>query len=196
MKYLKRFGLFGLAAMAVAAVSAPGSASATTLEITGSTQNQSVEFAMSLESGSSVVFKTTSGTIQNTCTASEMAGSTITPYTGTTVTAPLTTLSFGKCTGSVTVDKAGTLHFEHIKGTTDAKLISSGAEITVWSVPMNQYLNLKTGSGVTIGIVTGVQHDHAKVHVNAVVSFSFLLPSGTWEGDYIVTTPTGFGISQ
>lgn len=194
MRYLKRPVLMGFAVIAVAAISAPASASATTLEITGVPQNQAVAMTMSLQPGTSAIFRGTNGSSPTTCTESAMAGSTTSPFTGSTVTAPLSTLSFSKCTASVTVDKAGTIHIAHIAGTTDGTLSSSGAEITVWSPIIGGYLSAKTGSGTHIGVLKGVKHGHASVQVNAVLNAGFLVPSLVWEGNYVVTSPTNLGV--
>jgi hypothetical protein len=115
---LKALGLAAVAAMVFTAFAA-SSASATTLEVGGVSQNSAVAIEMSLKSGTSTTWSRTDQVLAGTCTASAVAGSTVTPFTGTTVTGPISSLSFTSCTRTVTVHKAGTLHVEHIASTTN-----------------------------------------------------------------------------
>ncbi|HEY5943448.1 MAG TPA: hypothetical protein VIT89_11400, partial [Solirubrobacterales bacterium] len=153
MKYLKMLGLAAVAAMALTAFTA-GSASATTLEVSGVTQNKAVTLEATLKTGTSAILSRTDGSLANTCTGSTVKGTTVTPFTGATVTGPISTLDFGPCERPVTVHKAGTLHVAHIAGTTDGTVTSSGAEVTVGSIFGT--LNCKTGGGVDLGTLTGV----------------------------------------
>lgn len=194
MKQLKKIGLVSVAAIIITAFFVASSASATTLEVAGIKQNQSVSLTMSLKSGTSMTFELTPHVLQNTCTASEITGSTVSPFSGTTVTAPLGAWTFGSCTGSITVDNPGKLHIEWEPMTTSGTVFSSGAEITVWSVPLGAYLNVKTGSGTHVGTITGVNTGHAELQIKAVLNGGFLAPSLVWEGAYTITSPTGFGV--
>ncbi len=192
---LKALGLAAVAAMAFLAFAA-SSASATTLEVGGVTQNSEVTFEISLESGSSLVTSRTDGSLANTCLNSTMKGTTASPFTSATVTSPISTLSFESCTRPLSVHKPGTLHFQHIAGTTDATVSSSGSEWTVGS-PFGT-LNCKTGAGVDIGRLTGTDGTpatHAQLDINAVINCGFLVPSAKLAGTYLVTSPTGFGVS-
>nr|MDQ2630074.1 hypothetical protein [Actinomycetota bacterium] len=85
MKHLKTLGLAAVAAMAMTAIVA-GSASATVLEVEGSTWQESVTISASLASGTSAVLSRTDGSLANTCTTSSVAGSTSSPFIGATVT--------------------------------------------------------------------------------------------------------------
>lgn len=193
MKILNSLGLTALAAMALMALAA-GNASATTLEIGGVKQNSSVTFTASLIAGGSVVVASTSGALGNTCTESHFHGSTASPFTGTQIGGPLSTLTFGKCTPrAVVVHKAGSITFENISGTTNATVRSVGAEITVSTDIV--VATCTTGAGVDIGVLTGVKEGHALLHVNAVLNCGPLLPSAKWEGTYVVTSPTGLGVT-
>lgn len=98
----------------------------------------------------------------------------------------------GNC--DMTVHKMGVLHFEHIESSTNARVISSGAEITAFVFGM--YLTCKTGTGSELGRLTGVKEGHATFHLYAVLNCGFLFPSVIWKGTYQVTSPTGLGASS
>lgn len=193
MKQLKRIAAIALAATAFAMIAGAGSASATTIEVEGITQNKSsnVEFRVAL--GTKAVLARTDGSFANECSISRMRGNTQSPYTGTTVTAWVGIMYFETCVRPVIVHIAGTLHVEHIAGTTDGTVSSSGAEITVGS-PFGT-LNCQTGSGVDIGRLTGTSSGWAKMDVNAVLNCGFLVPSATWKGTYEETWANGTGVS-
>jgi hypothetical protein len=202
MKYLKMLGLAAVAAMALTAVTA-GSASATTLEVTGVTQNKSVSITASIAAGGTVRLSSFGVTV-NTCNQSHVAGHTTTAggsqgtekagFTGTRVGGPITSLSFSGCISPVTVHKGGGLAVEHIAGTTNGKVFSHGAEVTVFSVIHNTYINCLTGAGTLIGTITGVKHGHATMHINATLNCAPHVSSAKWEGTYTVTTE-GLGVS-
>ncbi len=188
---LKALGLAAAAAMAFTAFAA-SSASATTLEVGGFTQNQAVTIEASLVAGTSTVTSRTDGSLAHTCTQSTIKGSTVSPFTGTTVTAPLSSMTFTNCTRPFTVHKPGTLHIQHIAGTTDGTVISSETEAT--KVSIFGTLTCKTGAGTHIGRLTGTASGHARIHINAVLDCG-IVPSVTWKGTYTVTSPTGLGVS-
>ncbi|MDQ2629688.1 MAG: hypothetical protein M3Y75_01750 [Actinomycetota bacterium] len=192
-RQLNRIALAALAA-SLAVLAGAGAASATILEVGGIAKKEKVEITASRTAGTSSVLSRTDGSLANTCTASHVNGSTESPYTGATVTAPLSNLSFTNCTRPVTVHNAGTLHVEHIAGTTDATVTSSLAEVTVGS-PFG-VLVCKTGTGVDIGRLTGVKEGHATIDINAVLNCGFLVPSASWKGSYTITSPTGFGVTK
>jgi hypothetical protein len=193
MKHLKTLGLVAVATLAITGVSATGSASATTFEVGGVQQNQSVSMTLSLQPGTSATWKTTTGDFAVTCTQSHVAGSTVSLFTGATVTAPLSTLSFTNCTDFVTVHKAGTLHMSHIGGTTNATVSWSGAQVTVWSTPFSTYAGCTLGN-THIGTLTGSASGHATLDVNAIINCGFFVPSMRLEATYRVTSPTGLGV--
>ncbi|HEY5943193.1 MAG TPA: hypothetical protein VIT89_10070 [Solirubrobacterales bacterium] len=191
---LKAFAIAAVAAMAFTALGAK-SASATTLEVGGVTQNSPVTIDTSLKAGTALVISRTDGSLANECGVSTFKGTT-SVFTGATVTAPLSNWSSSSCVRPRTFHKTGTLHVEHIAGTTDGTVSSSGAEWTTGS-PFGT-LNCKTGGGVDLGTLTGTDgtpSQHAEIDVNAVINCGFLVPSATWKGTYTVTSPTGLGVS-
>lgn len=52
-----------------------------------------------------------------------------------------------------------------------------------------------TGEGVDLGTLTGVAIGHATLELKAVMNCGFLVPSALWGGTYVITSPTGFGVS-
>lgn len=191
MTHLKMLGLAAVAAIALMA-SAAGSASATTLEVGRVTQNSSVSVSAEAVFSSAIIART-DGSLANACCFNSLGWVTFGPYTGTSVTGPVTILSFTGCERTVTVHKSGTLHVERIFGSTDGTVSSSGAEITVGS-PFGT-LNCKTGSGVDIGRLTGKASGNAEIDISAVLNCGFLVPSATWKGSLRVTSPAGLGVS-
>ncbi|HEX6206457.1 MAG TPA: hypothetical protein VFZ29_11695 [Solirubrobacterales bacterium] len=190
---LKNIGLAALAAMALAAFAA-STASATTLELNGVTKNASVDFSASAESGTSFVVARTDGSLANTCTTSTIAGATSSKVTGTIVTGAVSSLSFGSCSETVTVDDNGRLYIEYTSGT-NGTVFSEEAEVTI-KTPFGNHVNCKTGGGTDLGTLTGKASGTATLDVNAVLNCGFLLPSATWKGSYTVTSTGGsLGVS-
>ena len=186
MKYVKILGLAAVAAMAMMAFTA-ASASATTLEVGGVTKNASVAINASLTGGASVLLKDTAGFSQNTCTTSNVSGSSSTPFTGTSVTGTIASLTFSTCTRPVTVHKPGKLEVTWTTGT-NGKVASEEAEVTVGSAIGT--LTCKTGTTTEIGTLTGVSVGNATMDINAVLNCG-IVPSATWSGTYTVTSALG-----
>jgi hypothetical protein len=189
---LKMLGLAILTTGSVVAYAAP-SASATTLEVSGVTINQAGTITVSLASGESSITARTDGSLANTCTGGHLHGATQSPFTGKTVTAPLSSAEASNCTRPATVHKPGIVHIEKIAGTTNGTVSSSGAQQTVGS-PFGT-LNCQTGAGIDIGTLTGAASGHATIDINAVMGCGFLVPSMLWKTVLTVTSPTGLGVS-
>jgi hypothetical protein len=192
MKHLKMLTLAAVAAAAMLTLVGAGSAAATTLEIGGVKQGGSVAIEISLKAGTSMILRDTNNASVHTCTGSTMKGATTSPFTGATVTAPLTSMTFTGCSHSVVVVKPGTLHFAWTSGT-NASVSSSGMEITTISTIFGASCIFKTGAGTSLGTLTGVASGHATLHVNAVLSKG-ICGDAVWTGTYIVTSPTGLGV--
>jgi hypothetical protein len=196
MKHLKILGLAAVAAMASTALAA-SSASATTLEVGGVTQNSAVTFTMSMGTGTSTVLARTDGSLANTCSTST-AHVTTSIVTGGRVTGPLSSFTFESCTRPLTTHKPGKLYIEHEAGTTNGTVFSEETQVTM-GTPFGT-VNCQTGAGTDIGTLTGATtaqnpSAHAKLDVNAVTNCGFLLPSALWVGSYTVTSPTDLGVS-
>lgn len=190
MKYLT---FLSLAAVALTAL-ATSSASATTLEVSGVTQNSSVSITVTLEAGGSVTLSRTDGTLADTCTSAHTGGATSSPFTGTKVTGSWSSLTYSNCTNPVTVANKGQFYIEHISGTTEADLYAENSEIT-YATSLGFTVTCKTGEGTKMGRIKGVSSGSATIAVNAVLNCGFLLPSASWKGTLVVTSPAGFGIS-
>jgi len=179
-----------LSAMALAATGASG-ASATTLEIGGTTQGSAVTVEASLASGTSAILKTTSGTFLDTCTNSEVDAKTST-FTGTPSGA-VSFLEFFNCSHTTHVVNNGSLSIERIGSTTNGTVRSHGALVEVEATNFGITLECVTAT-TDIGTLTGTSSGHAVLHVNAVINCGFFVPSAKWEGSYTVTSPTGLGV--
>lgn len=182
-----------MALMAFAATSA----SATTLEVNGVTQNQAVALTTSLEGGVTFVWARTDGTFANTCTSVNDSWQT-SVFTGSKVTGPINSLTFESCSRAVTVHNAGRFYVEHESGTTNGKVFSEETEVTVGT--SFGTVNCKSGSGTSIGTLTGAtsaqnSSAHATLHFHAVFNCGFLAPSLTVSAAFTVTSPTDLGVS-
>ncbi len=194
MKYLKILGLAALVAMALTGVTA-SSASATTLEIGGVTQNKAVTATLSLEPGTSVTFSTTGSATLFTCTGSQVEAVTTGPFSGDIVPAAVNLLTFTDCTGPATVHYSGQLYVKHIPGSTNGTVFWSNTEVTYNWARIYEVAKCKTGSDAHVGTLTGVSSGHATLDINAVLNCGFLLPSMRWQASYVVTSPTMLGVS-
>jgi hypothetical protein len=197
MKRMKKIGPAVLAAMALMALIGASSASATTLEVTTTTKNESVTITASLQSGTSSQLNNTSGSIQNTCTGSHMHGSTESPYTSPhIVTGSFTSGSAGwsvsGCTRTVTIHNAGKFYITYIAGTTNGTVYIEDTVLT-FGAPLVGYLTCETSAeGTHIGTLTGVGHGQATLHANAVIPCGI---TATWTATYTITSPDGLGVS-
>jgi hypothetical protein len=190
MNYLKMLGLAAVAAMALMAVTA-GSASATTLEVGGVPKSTSTTIDAS--ASSPIVLSDTEGFVANRCSVSSVAGST-TSTSGTKVTGPISTLSFGTCEVSpVTVESRGGFYIE--KEVATSGIVYSEQTAVTWNTSFGFHVTCTTaGSGTGIGTLDGVASGNATMTIAAVLSCGFLLPSARWSATYKISTPTGLGV--
>lgn len=198
MTLLRSFSCAALAAAALAAFVGPAAASATTLEVGGVAQNKSVELNATLDPGTTMIFKDGIGATIVTCLESTIKSKTEGSFTGAAVGGTVGTLSFGNCTHTVDVIAGGSLSITWISGSTNGTVVSSGAEITVFSTVTGAFAICKTGAGTDIGVLTGATTvsnptKHATIDVNAKISCG-ILGSSSWTGSYIVTSPTELGV--
>ncbi|HEY3434390.1 MAG TPA: hypothetical protein VGK41_01930 [Solirubrobacterales bacterium] len=194
---LKMLGLAAMGALILTAAASSG-ASATTLEVGGAPATLPLTITASVPPGKLLLLTNTSGSLGtgNMCAQSHAHGTATTSANeGRVVTGPLSFLTFGEChIEGVTVHKPGKLYLEHITGTTNAEVFSEEAEVTV-PTTLGLTVNCKTGTGATIGTLTGVKTGHATLDVNAVLSCGFVMPTALLNGTYEVTSPTGLGVS-
>jgi hypothetical protein len=192
MKNLMRACLIALSAGLMAIVGA-GTASATTLEIGGVTQNGPVAIVASLASGTSLLLKDSAGTTTDTCSTSEFKGATESPYTNNTyVGGALSTLTFGGCSHTTHVIKAGSIELDW-DGGTNGTVFLTNTEVLFYSTAFGVSAICKAGAGIHVGTLTGVSTGHAIILLASKISCG-VLGTSTLTGSYTVTSPTGLGV--
>ncbi len=182
MQLSKILGVAAVAAMALMAFASP--ASATTLEVGGVARNASVSIEATIASGGSALLTDTFGVTANTCTTSTVKGNTEHVFSGSTISGPVSTLSFSNCSeGNPTTDIAGILSIERIGTTTNGTVRSTDAKVTVPS--FFGTLTCLT-NGTDVGTLTGVASGSAKFDINAVLSCT-VIGTAKWSGTYTLT---------
>ena len=193
MKHLKKLGLAVVAAMATLACAGAGAASATTLEVGGATQNKPVSIGATLKAGTSSIIKDKNGTTFETCTSSELKTATEGSFTGLSVGGMVSSFSFAGCNHTKHVLKPGSLSITWSAGT-NGTVSSSGAEWTTMSTVFGASFVCKTGTGTTIGTLTGSSSGNATLHINATTLDCGAFGTSSWTGTYTVTSPLGLGV--
>jgi hypothetical protein len=118
-------------------------------------------------------------------------GTTQSPFTGTTVGGPISTLAWTGCSqGNPTVHKKGSLSIEWLSGT-NGTVRSSGAEYTL-PAPFGSTFTCTT-SGTDFGTLNGVKTGNATITINAVLACTGV-GTAKWTGTYTVTSPSGLGV--
>ena len=181
--------------MAFMAFVGAGTASATTLATSGVAENAAISINATLASGTSAILKDNLGIQTDTCTTSTVQGKTISPFTGTSVSGNILSLTFGSCTDTTTVLSAGALKIEWTSGT-NGKVSSSGAEVTVFATALNASAVCKTGTGTEIGTFTGVKTGKATMDISTSKLNCGILGTATWTGTYTVTGPENLGVES
>jgi hypothetical protein len=191
---MKLKSLIAAVAAVAALLACASAASATTLEVKGLKQAGAVTVKASLKQGTSILQTDTEANQINTCTTSLLEGSS-TVFTGTTVTAPLSTLSYSNCTeGNPTIDSRGSLTVERIGTTTNGTVRWSGLKWTTPSVFGVLTCQTAASPGTDVGTLTGVATGQATLDINAVLECT-LFGSEKWTGTYTVTSPEGLGVT-
>lgn len=191
---MKQLLELALVALAISLIGA-STASATTLETSGVKKSEPISLEWSLKGETSTLLLDTSNAFLGRCTASTVAGKDSTSATGTTVSGPLTTLSFSGCTTEkVVTDLTGTFSIEWIKGTTNGTVRWSGNR---WTVPFNFFGTVVVATCQTentdMGTLKGTGSGSATLEINAVVNCGSVLPSAKWQATYTTTTSGGVG---
>jgi hypothetical protein len=204
MRYLKMLGLAAVAAMALTAFLGAGSASATVLCTTTPPAGTACgtgwhvdTVVASVSTGNSLVVRTTSGSVEYTCTVASLTaektatGSATTTPVGTVSKANLTWGPVGSgCTTTVDTVAGGTLEVHWTPGTDDGTVTATGFEWTTLIAGVTCTMGLEGTK--SIGELTG--GSPAILHINVVVvkkAGSFLCPSTqVLEGTYTITNHT------
>jgi len=197
MKHLTKVVFAAMAMSALLAMAGTGSAAATELYKATAEGNDTLakgtEIAATLKSGSSLLLQDTLGGVNDTCTGSEVKGSIESP--GGTTTHPsgkVSSLTFSGCSHTTTVLANGSLEVKNIAGTTNGTVISKETRITVKSTVFGVSCVVNTGSGTTLGTLTGAKTgESATFDVNGVVTIENGCGDSTLTGTYLVTNPTG-----
>jgi hypothetical protein len=198
MKPLKGFGLSAAIAMALLAILGVSFASATELYSGSTTLSKGTKISASM-SGSSTL-ESTDGTLVGTCTGGNIEG--FTSNTGgptEAVSTELTGLSWSGCSFTTDTLSIGDLNINYTSGSNGT---ISGAEIK-WTMPTAVTCRYGTGSGTTLGTVTGTTETskHATIDIDAVINeqepkSAFCPDTTRWKATYAVTTPTGFNVGK
>jgi hypothetical protein len=180
--------LVAAASAALALMAFASTASATTLETNGVKQSGAVTIDWSLSG--SLTWESTSGSVANQCSASTVKTAT-SVFTGTTVSGPVSSLSFSSCTHEkVKVNSAGSLSVERIGATTNGTVRSSGASVTVPVTVFGSVVEVTcTTNNTDLGTLTGTASgtNSTSVTVNAVLSCSGLMPTMKWTAKFVIT---------
>jgi hypothetical protein len=198
MKFTKILGVVAVAAMALMAFAS--SASATTLATKGVGENAAVTIEATLAPGASALLTDTFNFTANTCTSSTVKGNTVTPFTVAdpgTIGGPITTLGWTNCTeGNPVVEEKegkklnGTLTVQHIAGTTNGTVRSTGAAV---NVPSAFGLLTCSTNNTDIGTLNGKKEGTATFTINAVLSCT-VIGTAKWSGTYTITSPTNLSV--
>jgi hypothetical protein len=188
MKYLKMLGLAAVAAAALMAFVGASTASATVLcannaSTTACSSKLGVGTIVHAESVGKAILES-GETILDECEGSTLQGKvTNAGGSGATVSGPVETLNWGKCTKTTTTTKLGSLEIHHNPNT----LTVSGIEVTVET----GFLGSCTYTASNIGTV--VSGAPAKITINTKVKKSaggFACPTEpTWTAEFKVTSP-------
>lgn len=192
MKHLKNLSI-ALAAMALLALAGAGPASATKLQSGGKTLPTGTEIVSTMKAGTSSLFKMTSGATIETCTQSENKGKT-TNESGATVNGVVTFQATGACTHTAHVLKNGEMKIEWTSGN-NGKVIALNSETTVISTVFGASCIAKTGTGTTIGTLTGSTTTNATMDINGVLS-SGICGDVVWTSTYTVTSPVPLAVAS
>jgi hypothetical protein len=185
-------GGLSLIGLTVIACVAACSASATTLEVSGFPKNSQVSIIASLASGTSLKLESVAFAEVETCTTSELKGST-SVFSGTTASGSVSSFTLGNCTHTTTVLKAGTFTIGAISGTTNGTITFANTEVTVVSTALGISQVCKSGAG-TYGSITGVKSGNATIDISGTLYCGAWLPETRWIATYSVTSPTGLGV--
>lgn len=207
MEYLKKWALAAAVSMAFMAILGTAPASATelykyTTPSANDTLGAGTTITATLSSGSSLRLEETKFAEQltlQTCSLAQLnakienAGGAESHASG-----KLTNFATGFCAQQWGLLNPGELEFEHIAGTTNARVISRNMETTFFSVVFGISCVFKTGAGTELGVLTGASSStgHATLHVNALLGYTgpagvFPCGDGRLTGTFTVTTPTG-----
>jgi hypothetical protein len=206
MKHLKLLGLVTVTAAALMAFVGAGTASATVICKTEPTAGVCPEGwdypagskgKASLAAGTSVLLRTTAGSIEATCAESTVEGtSENTGSATTTVHSILTAITFSNCSRTVDTIRPGTGELHWISGTNNGTLTTTGVEVTIVLAGVTCTFGLEGTKDV--GTTVGGNPGSLTVNVSVVKKAgSFLCPStAVFEAKYVATEPTNAWVAE
>ena len=192
MKSLKMLGLLAVAAASLMAFAGIASATIVTAP-SGTTYTGHIE--ATAENGHVILHASNGVTIE----CSGFATGELTAHgAAATASGPISTLTFGGCTGGdvVTVSLKGTLE-AHSIGSGNATLTSNGAKVTAVDGATGvacEFTTTNTDVGTVTGATTPTGHatlDIASAKIPRTGDSILCGATATWTGSYKVNTPTG-----
>jgi hypothetical protein len=200
MKTLKMLILAVTVAVATMAILGAGTASATKLcennQTTNCTNDVFKGTVLKFTAENSIKTFGPFGLLIETCTSSTIEG----PITstggeeGVAVTMNVTTLDFSGCTRPVTVVSGGALSIQHIAGTDNGTVTSTGLTKIVHEIPGFGTCAFVTNN-TDIGTLTGNLNAPIIDIAASIPSETSGCPTDTWGGQYIYTGLTPFIVS-
>ena len=197
MKYLKMLALAALAVSALMAFVVAGSASAAVLCKTATnpcsskwTAGTKIEYT--LKSGTSALWKDTSGVSLKTCTNAKLTGEISNAGSSTEpVRIKVTEDSWSSCTVGTTTNKLGEIEIKNITGTTNGTVILKGAEFTTNDVFFGDCSYGTAVGGTDLGTLTSSGTGDSVIDVNAILApvGGACCPDVVWQESFTITTP-------
>jgi hypothetical protein len=190
MNYLKILGLMVVSLAAILAFVA-SSASATALYSGATKLGVGTEFVGTL-SGSGTL-KSTSGTLLDTCTGSEIKGKiTNAGGAGATVSGPVETLNWGTCTEPTTTATKGSAEIHHIAGTINGTATAKNTTVNINTTIFGATCQYTAGVELDLGTANGKTSGDANIAVKTVIPSenTFFCPDATLEATFNLTKPT------
>jgi hypothetical protein len=201
MKYLKMLGLVAIAAAALMAIAGAGTASATVLCRTTSTPcaagqkwetNTQVHFT--LKPGTTSEWKTTGGSLENTCTEGTIKGSISSAGSETStvkISVSKSEWTWGGCTQAQNTLAGGELEVHAIAGSDNGEVRATGFNFTTTIAGVS--CNYNFPESTKLGTLTSSGSGGATIDINTVLTKSgggFLcVPSLQWIEQFTQTEP-------
>lgn len=198
MKYLKMLGLAVVTAIAMTAILGAGSASATVLchETTSPCPQKwgnGTQIEFSLKSGTSALWRETSGATVKTCTGGTIKGEITNAGSETEavkISVSAAGFSWTGCTVTTETLKGGEIELAHITGTDNATVTFKGFEFTTTQNGIT--CKYGVGEGIDVGILTGSATGDSVMDINSVLPVTgggLCCADVTWVEEFTLTKP-------
>jgi hypothetical protein len=144
--------------------------------------------------------ETTGGVTLVTCTEHNVAFKTSNAGSSTsTVSANISSLTWGGCTSTTDTVTLGSLEIHHIAGTNNGTVTSKGTVVTVNGIFGTSCL-YGTGAGTVLGTLVGTKEagKYAEIEINTVVTLqaggSFCPSTAKWTSTWRTTKPEALNV--